>query len=81
MDTEWKEQVLEKLGKVDELVVQVWRVVDALEKLAGIESQNSDEGQISWPKSKREETEVQKSTKKRKQREQRSSGAEEGTCS
>jgi len=81
MDTEWKEQVLEKLGKVDELVVQVWRVVDALEKLAGIESQNSDEGQISWLKSKREETEVQESTKKRKQREQRSSGAEEGTCS
>ena len=81
MDAEWKEQVLEKLGKVDELVVQVWRVVDALEKLAGIESQNSDEGQISWPKSKREETEVQKSTKKRKQREQRSGGAEEGTCS
>ena len=81
MDAEWKEQVLEKLGKVDELVVQVWRVVNALEKLAGIESQDSDEGQISWPKSKREETEVQESTKKRKQRKQRSGGAEEGTCS
>ena len=63
--------------KVDELVIQVRRVADALEKLAGIESQDSDEGQISWLESKGEETEVQKSTKKRKQRKQRSGGAED----
>ena len=74
---EWKEQVLEKLEKVDELVVQVWRVADALEKLAGIESQDSNKEQISWPESKGEETEVQESTEKGKQRKQRSGGAED----
>jgi len=49
----------------------------ALERLAGIESQDSDEEQISWPESDGEETEVQESTEKGKQREQRSSGAED----
>jgi len=49
----------------------------ALEKLAGIEGQDSDKEQISWPKSKKEETEVQGSTEKGKQREQRSNRAEE----
>ena len=49
----------------------------ALEKLAGIESQDSNEGQISWPESEGEKTEVQKSTEKGKQREQKSSGAED----
>jgi len=49
----------------------------ALEKLAGIESQDSDEGHISWPESKGEETEVQESTEKGKQKEQRSGGAED----
>ena len=68
---------MEKLGKVDELVVQVQRVADALEKLASIESQDSDEGEISWLESEGEETEVQESTEKRKQREQRSGGAED----
>jgi len=48
----------------------------ALENLASIESQDSDEGQISWPESKEEETEVQDSTEKGKQRKQRSSEAE-----
>ena len=33
MDMEWKEQVLEKLKKVNELVVQVQRVADALERI------------------------------------------------
>jgi len=49
----------------------------ALEKLAGIESQDSDEEQISWPESEEQETEVQESTEKGKQREQRSGGAED----
>ena len=49
----------------------------ALEKLAGIEGQDSKEEQFSWPESKGEETEVQESTEKRKQREQRSDGVEE----
>jgi len=55
----------------------VQRIAVALEKLAGIESQNSDEGQILWLESEGEETEVQESTEKGKQREQRSSGAED----
>jgi len=49
----------------------------ALEKLAGIESQDSDEKQILWLESEGEETEVQESTEKEKQREQRSGGAED----
>jgi len=49
----------------------------ALEKLAGIEGQDSKEEQFSWPESKGKETEVQESTEKRKQREQRSDGVEE----
>jgi len=49
----------------------------ALEKLAGIEGQDSDNEQFSWPESKGEETEVQGITEKGKQREQRSDGVEE----
>ena len=49
----------------------------ALEKLAGIEGQDSKEEQFSWPESEGEETEVQESTEKRKQREQRSDGVKE----
>jgi len=67
---EWKEQVLEKLGKVDELVVQVRRAVTMLEKLAGIKSHDSDEELILWPESEREETEVQENKEKGKQREE-----------
>jgi len=43
----------------------------ALEKLAGIESQDSDKRQISWLESEEEEIKVQESTEKGKQREQR----------
>jgi len=43
----------------------------ALEKLAGIESQNSEEEQFSWPESKGEKTEVQERKEKGKQREER----------
>ena len=49
----------------------------ASEKLAGIESQDSDEELLLWPESKRKETEVQESKKKRKQKEQSSNRAEE----
>jgi len=44
--------------------------VVALEKLAGIESQDSDEGQISWLESDREDTEVQEVTGKGKQKQE-----------
>jgi len=68
---------LEELSELRGLRKDVWRIAVALEKLAGRESQDSDEGQISWPESEGEETEVQKSIEKEKQREQRSSGAED----
>jgi len=57
-DAEWKEQVLEKLGKVDELVVQVRRVADALERIAGMRSKTPEDDIISWPESGGEETET-----------------------
>jgi len=68
---------LEELSELRGLRKDVWRIAMALEKLADIESQDSDEGQISWPESEREETEVQESTEKGKQREQRSGRAED----
>jgi len=57
-DAEWKEQVLEKLGKVDELVVQVRRVADVLERMAGVRSKTPEDDIISWPESGGEETET-----------------------
>jgi len=78
-DAEWKAEVSRKLEELSELRglrKDVWRIAMALEKLAGIESQDSNEGQISWPESEGEETEVQEGTEKGKQREQRSGGAE-----
>jgi len=76
-DAEWKEQVLEKLRKVDELVVQVWRVADALERMAGVRSKTPEDDLISWPESGGEETETLERIDKRKQREQSSDGAKE----
>jgi len=77
MDAEWKEQVLEKLGKVDELVVQVQRVADALERMAGMRPKTPEDDLISWPESGGEEMETLERVDKGKQREQNSDGAEE----
>ena len=68
-DTEWKEQVLEKLGKVDKLVIQVWRVVDALERIAGIRLKTPEDNIISWPESGGEEKEILERMDKGKGRE------------
>jgi len=79
-DAEWKAEVSRKLEELSELrglKKDVRRIAVALEKLAGIESQDSNEEQISWPESEGQETEVQESTEKGKQREQRSGGAED----
>jgi len=57
-DAEWKEQVLEKLGMVDELVVQVQRVADALERIAGMRPKTPEDDIISWPESGGEEMET-----------------------
>jgi len=69
-DMEWKEQVLEKLGKMDELVVQVQRIVDALERIAGIRSKTLEDNIISWPESGGEETETLERIDKGKGREE-----------
>ena len=49
----------------------------ALEKLAGMEGEDSDEERISWPESEGELTEVQGSREKGKQKKERVDGAEE----
>jgi len=61
--------VLEKLGKVDELVVQVRRVVDALERMAEVRSKTPEDDIISWPESGGEETETVERMDKGKGRE------------
>jgi len=76
-DAEWKEQVLEKLGKVDELVVQVWRVADALERMAEMRSKTPEDDLIFWPESGGEETETVERIDKGKQRAQSPDGAED----
>jgi len=42
-DAKWKEQVLVKLEKMDELVIQVWRVADALKRMAGMRPKTPEE--------------------------------------
>jgi len=69
MNMEWKAEVLRKLKDLSELQglrKDVWRIVMALKKLAGIEGQNSDNKQYSWPESEGKEIEVQESTQKGK---------------
>jgi len=61
-EAEWKAEVLRKLdsfGKLWGLRKDVWRIAVALEKLAGIEVQDSDKELLSWPESEGEVTEVQ----------------------
>jgi len=68
-DVEWKTEVLRKLdelSKLWELRKDIWRIAVAMEKLAGIESQNSKEKQFLWPASEEEKIEVQESSEKGK---------------
>ena len=58
---EWKVEVLRKLEGLDELSglrKDVQRITVALEALAGIEGQDSNEELISWLESEGKETEV-----------------------
>jgi len=78
-DVELKAEVSRKLEDLSELRglrKNVWRIAVALEKLAGIESQDSKEEQFLWPESKGEETEVQGNKEKGKQKEKRIDRAE-----
>ena len=62
---------MEGLDELSGLRKDVQRIAVALEKLAGIKGQDSDEELLSWPESKGELTEVQGGKEKRKQREER----------
>ena len=68
---------LDGLSEMSGMRKDIQRIGVALEKLAGMEGEDSDEEQISWPKSKGELTEVQRSREKEKQKEERIDGAEE----
>jgi len=62
MDAEWKAEVLRKLdglGELQDLRKDMRRIAVALEKLACIEVQDSDEELLSWLESEGEVTEVQ----------------------
>jgi len=52
---------LEGLSELSGLRKDMGRIVVALEKLAGIKGQDSDEELLSWPESEGEITEVQRS--------------------
>jgi len=80
MDTEWKAEIsrkLEDLSELSRLRKDIWRIIVALKKLAGIEGQDSDKELLLWPESKGEETEVQESKEKGKQKKERIDGVEE----
>jgi len=80
MDAEWKAEVLRKLdslGELRSLRKDVQRIAVALEKLAGIEGQDSDEGLLSRPESKGKITEVQGGQEKGEQREEKEMGRQE----
>ena len=80
MDMEWKAEILRKLEDLSELSglrKDIQRIAVALEKLAGIGGQDSDEELLLWPESEGEEMEIQGSTDKGKQKEERINGAEE----
>jgi len=62
--------VLEKLEKVDKLVVQVWRVVDVLERIAGMRLKTPEDNIISWLESRGEEMETLERMDKGKGREE-----------
>ena len=80
MDTKWKAEILRKLDGLSELSglrKDIRRIAVVLEKLAGMESEDSDKEWISWLESEGELTEVQGSPDKGKQKEKRIDGAEE----
>jgi len=79
-EAEWKAEVLRKLDGLGELWglrKDVRRIAVALEKLAGIEGQDSNEEVLSWPESEGEVTEIQGVKEKGKQREERLDGENE----
>ena len=79
-DAEWKAEILRKLNslsKLSSMRKDIWRIAVALEKLAGMEGEDSNEERILWPESEGQLTEVQESKEKGKQKEERVDGVEE----
>ena len=79
-DVEWKAEISRKLDGLSELSgmrKDIQRIAVTLEKLAGMEGEDSDKEQISWPESEGELMEVQGSREKGKQKEERVDGVEE----
>ena len=68
---------LDSLGELQGLRKDVRRIAVALEKLAGIDGQDSNEELLSRPESEGEITEIQGDKEKRKQREERLGGEDE----
>jgi len=60
--------VLEKVEKVDELVIQVKRVADALEKITGMRLKTPEDNLISWLESGKEKTKIIRRVDKGKDR-------------
>jgi len=80
MDTEWKVKISRKLDSLSELSgmrKDIQRIAVALEKLAEIESQDSEKELLSWLESEGEEMAVQRSKEKGKQKEEMIDRAEE----
>ena len=78
-DVEWKAEISRELVDLSELRglrKNVRRIAVALEKLAGIEGQDSEEELLSWSESEGEETELQGSKEKEKQKEKKIDRAE-----
>ena len=67
---------LEDLSELRGLRKDIQRITVALEKLAGIEDQNSNKKLLLWLESESEDTEVQGSKEKEKQRQEKIDGAE-----
>jgi len=79
-EAEWKAEVLRKLdglGELQGLRKDVQRIAVALEKLAGIKGQDSDEELLARLESEGDITEVQRDKEKRKQSEERLDGEDE----
>ena len=79
-NAEWKAEILRKLdglSKLSGMRKNIWRIAVALEKLTGMEGEDSDEERILWLESKGELTEVQGSREKGNQKEERVDRAEE----
>ena len=68
---------LDSLSELSGIRKDIRRIAVALEKLAGMEGEDSDKERISWLESEGELTEVQRSREKGKQKEERVDGAEE----